>query len=104
MTVDKSLFKHVTQTRVQNFEVDWQGIVHNAIYLQYFDIGRIEYLKQLGVNISMDTIQEESKVVLVRNAIDYKTIAPFDDLLDIFTRVAFIRNSSFAMEGILGMR
>lgn len=99
--MDKSKFKHQTQIRVRNYEVDWQGIVHNANYLLYCEVGRIEYFKQVGLSIDLNTIRGESKVVLVRNEIDYKLSALFDDLLNIYTRVAFIKNTSFGMEGIL---
>ena len=86
---------------VRNYEVDWQGIVHNANYLHYFEIGRIEYLKTIGAKLDLNTIKSESKVVLVRNEIDYKAPAFFDELLNVYTRISFIKNSSFAMEGIL---
>lgn len=99
--MNKAKFKHVTQLRVRNYEVDWQGIVHNANYLHYFEVGRIEYLRQMGAKIDMNAIQGESKVVLVRNEIDYKAPASFDELLNVHTRMSFIKNSSFAMEGIL---
>jgi acyl-CoA thioester hydrolase len=99
--MDKSNFKHRTRLRVRNYEVDWQGIVHNAVYLQYFEVGRIEYLKNLNVALDAQAIQGQNKVVLVRNEIDYKVPAHFDDLLTVYTRVASIRNSSFVMEGML---
>ena len=99
--MNKEKFKHMMQIRVRNYEVDWQGILHNAHYLLYFEVGRIEYLKFLGVKIDLDSVKGESKVVLVRNEIDYKAPAHFDELLNIHTRVLFIKNSSFAMEGIM---
>jgi acyl-CoA thioester hydrolase len=101
MTKTESLFKHRIQVRVRNFEVDWQGIVHNAIYLQYFEIGRIEYLKSLGVRIDMAAVQKETRVVLVRNEIDYEAPARFDDVLNIHTRMRSIRTTSFCMEGMI---
>jgi acyl-CoA thioester hydrolase len=99
--MDKSKFKFSTQVRVRNYEVDWQGIVHNATYLLYFEVGRIEYLKHIGAKVDMQSIQGESKVVLVRNEIDYQSPAYFDEVLNVFIRMSYIRNSSFAMEGIL---
>jgi len=30
-------FRHKTAIRVRNIEVDRQGIVHNAVHLQYFE-------------------------------------------------------------------
>lgn len=89
------------QVRVRNYEVDWQGIVHNANYLLYCEVGRVEYLKQIGAKLDLNTIRGESKVVLVRNEIDYKAPAFFDELLNVYTRISFIKNTSFAIEGIL---
>ncbi|HLX11648.1 MAG TPA: thioesterase family protein [Bacteroidota bacterium] len=97
----KHLFKHITQLRVRNYEIDWQGIVHNANYLLFFEVGRIEYLKHIGLKLNLSSIQTDSRVVLVRNEIDYKNSAQFDDLLNIYTRVSYIKNTSFAFEGII---
>jgi acyl-CoA thioester hydrolase len=99
--LDKSRFKFKTQVRVRNYEIDWQGVVHNANYLLYFEVGRVAYLEHIGVKVDVNSIQHESKVVVVRNEIDYRSPARFDDLLDVYTRIAYIRNTSFAFEGIL---
>lgn len=101
MQLDIKRFKHKTQVNVRNYEIDWQGIVHNAVYLYYFEIGRIEYLKYLGVTIDLNSIQHDTKVVVARNEIDYRSPARFGDLIDVYTRISFIRNTSFAFEGIL---
>ncbi len=99
--MDRSKFKHITQVRVRNYEVDWQGIVHNANYLLYFEVGRIEYFKHLGIVIDINTIRKDFKVVLARNEIDYKLPAHFDDSLNIFTRISYIRNTSFGFEAFI---
>ncbi|HTP79872.1 MAG TPA: thioesterase family protein [Bacteroidota bacterium] len=89
------------QIRVRNYEVDWQGIVHNGNYLLYCEVGRVEYLKHIGAAVDLNSVNNESKVVLVRNEIDYRAPARFDELLNVYTRTAFIHDSSFMMEGIL---
>jgi acyl-CoA thioester hydrolase len=99
--MDRSTFKHKTSVRVRNYEVDWQGIVHNANYLLYCEVGRIEYLKDLGAKVDIKSINGNSKIVLVRNEIDYKSPAMFDQLLHVYTRTSFIRNTSFAMESLI---
>jgi acyl-CoA thioesterase FadM len=43
----------------------------------------------------------DAKVVLVRNEIDYESAAFFDEVLDVYTRLSFIKESSFAMEGVI---
>ena len=99
--MDPSQFKYKIPLRVRNYEVDWQGIVHNANYLLYFEIARVEYLKNLGVKVDINTIQHDSKVVLVRNEINYRSPARFDDELEVYSRISFIKNTSFAFEGLL---
>jgi acyl-CoA thioester hydrolase len=101
MTTKRSLFRHTTQIRVRNYEVDWQGIVHNANYLLYFEVGRIEYLKALGVPITMESIVGDSRVVVARNEINYRSSALFDHLLAVHTRISYINESSFAFEGLI---
>jgi acyl-CoA thioester hydrolase len=99
--MDKSQFKFHTQLRVRNYEVDWQGIVHNANYLHYFEVGRVEYLKHIGVKVDLNSIQHDSRVVLVRNEINYKSVVKFDELLNVYTRISRINNTSFIFEGLM---
>lgn len=99
MELSKFTFK--TQVSVRNYEIDWQGIVHNANYLLYFEVGRVAYLEHLGIQVDINTIQHESKIVVARNEIDYVSPAHFGETLDVHTRISFIRNTSFAFEGVL---
>ena len=98
---DRSSFRHSTRIRVRNYEIDWQGIVHNANYLLYFETGRIAYLEQIGIPVSIDTIRGESRIVVARNEINYRSPARFGEELDVRTRVAYIRDTSFAFEGLI---
>lgn len=99
--MDKRLFSHTTQLRVRNYELDWQGIVHNATYLLYFEVGRIDYLKRIGVHVDLNSIRGDSRIVLVKNEIEYRSSARFDDMLHVHSRVSYVKNSSFAFEGII---
>lgn len=94
-------FRHRTKLRVRNYEVDWQGIVHNSIYLQYFEVGRVEYLRRIRHLISFASVRGDSRVVLARNEVDYIHPARFDDLLEISTRIAMVGTSSFVFEGVI---
>jgi acyl-CoA thioester hydrolase len=99
--MDKTLFKHCTQISVRSYEIDWQGIVHNAVYLQYFEVGRIEYFNAIGAQIEFTGITGNSRIVLVRNEVDYKTPAHFREALNVYSRISSIKNSSFVVEGML---
>ena len=99
--MDLSKFQHKTQVRVRDYEIDWQGIVHNAVYSLYFEIGRVEYFKRLGIHLNQRTVQNDFRVVLVTNHLTYKSPAYFDDLLDVHTRISYVKNTSFGMEGLM---
>jgi acyl-CoA thioester hydrolase len=95
-------FKHKTQVRVRTFEIDSQGIVHNSNYLKYLEIGRVEYKRNLGYKILKNGVFDDGlKVVVVHNSMDYKGFAFVDELLNIYTRISWIKNSSFCFEQII---
>ena len=93
--MDKKVFHHRTQVNVRNYEIDWQGIVHNAIYLHYFEVGRIEYLNTIGAKVDINTINHESKVVLARNEIDYRAPARYGDTINVYSRISAIKKYKF---------
>lgn len=98
----KTDFIHMIPIRVRTFEVDSQGIVHNAVYLQYFEIGRVEYRRNFGYNINNKGIFNDGiKVVVVNNTINYRSPAYLDDILNVYTRIKWIKKSSFCFEHII---
>ncbi|MER3525409.1 MAG: hypothetical protein C4326_15550 [Ignavibacteria bacterium] len=99
--IDRKKFKHKAHVTVRNNEVDWQGVVHNAVYLHYFEVGRMGYFETIGFPIVIPPTDWEWRVVIGRNEIDYRSSARFNETLDVYTRIAWIRNSSFAMEGFI---
>lgn len=102
MDPDKTKYKHLFQLRVRNFQVDSQGIVHNAIYLEYCEIGRVEYVRNLGIQLLPTGIFDDGvKINVKRNEINYESPATVDDLLDIYTRISYIKNSSFCFEHLI---
>ena len=62
--MEKEKFKHAMHVRVRSSEIDWQGIVHNANYLIYFEDGRIAYLEQIGVHLDLNAVNHDFKVVV----------------------------------------
>jgi acyl-CoA thioester hydrolase len=99
--VDISKFKHTHTVSVRNYEIDWQGIVHNGNYLLYFEVARVDYFKQIGLNIDERTISGPVRIVIVRNELDYFNAATFGDHLKIYTRASSIKNSSFTCEAVM---
>lgn len=100
--VGSEKYNHKIQVRVRTYEVDSQGIVHNAVYLQYLEAARIEYRRNLGYRILPTGIFDDGlKVVVVNNTINYKGFGFLDELLNVYTRIEWIKNSSFCFDQII---
>ena len=57
---------------VRDYECDLQGVVNNAVYQNYLEHARHEYLKTLGIDFAALAAQGINLVV-TRVEIDYKT-------------------------------
>lgn len=78
----------VTETRivVRFCETDLMGIVHHANYLQYFEVGRVEWLKERGFSYEK-WMSAGLHLPVVEANVRYRKAARFDDELIIETRV-----------------
>lgn len=74
------------QVRVRYSETDQMGVVYHGSYVPYFEIGRVEWLRNRGISYKA---LEESGIALpiVSMHINYKKPARYDDLLCITTRL-----------------
>ncbi|MGE3919700.1 MAG: acyl-CoA thioesterase [Gammaproteobacteria bacterium] len=66
------------QSEVRDYEVDFQGIVNNAVYFQYFSQARAHFLKELGVNL-IECAKSGINIVLMKTEISYKKSLTFGD-------------------------
>lgn len=94
-------FHHRLHSRVRSYDVDRQSIVHNAVYLYWLEAARIEYFRDIGVPIDRQSFVTKHRFVVVRAEIDYHTPAQFDDPYTVFTRIPWVRNSSFGFEHVI---
>lgn len=77
---------HTIRLRVRYTEVDAMGYLHHSRHLQYFEMGRIELLRTLGVSYAQ--LEQQGVFFVVVNAeIRYKAPARYDEELDLTTRV-----------------
>ncbi|OGU11986.1 MAG: hypothetical protein A2X63_02505 [Ignavibacteria bacterium GWA2_35_8] len=101
--IEESLtkFKFKVSGRVKFHEVDSYSIVHNLQYFYWLEWARIEYLRQLLSRESGKISIYEFPVMSAHAEIDYFNTASFDDAYEVFTRISFIKNSSFGFENII---
>ncbi len=95
VTDRKPPFKYASFTRVGFSDTDAQGIVYYGRYLPYFDAARVEYHRHLDL---LEAGSGENEFVMRANTIEYLAPARFDDLIEVFIRVARIGRTSVAYE------
>lgn len=80
--------------RVYYEDTDTGGVVYYANYLKFFERGRTEWLRALGVD-QRELAAREQMMFVVRHAdIAYRQPARLDDRIDIRTTVADLRAST----------
>ena len=94
-------FHHLYKLKVRLYEVDILQIVNNAIYFNYFEQARIQYAMDAGLLPGDNIFSEESLYYMVHNEINYFKPSFFDDELNIYTRISYIKHSSFGFEHIV---
>ena len=94
---DRSLFKFQTEVRVRLSETDAVGIVFHGNYYTYMDVGRVDYLRNLGLMEKGRPIRGFDNVV-VHSACSFHSVARYDDPIVIHVRLAGIGRSSFRFE------
>ena len=76
-------------------DTDAQGVVYYGRYLPYFDHARTEYHRHLGLS---GPWIESRDFVMRASTVEYHAPARFDDLLEIFVRLARIGRTSATFE------
>ena len=82
-----------TEVRVRYAETDQMGIVYYANYLVWFEIGRVELLRSLGLAYSQLETEHECILPVVEATCRYRSPARYDDEILIETRPALLRGS-----------
>jgi len=78
--------QNVLTLRVRYPEVDAMGYLHHSRYLQYFEMGRVELLRDLGFRYA-DLEQRGVFFVVVKAEVRYRAPAKYDDELTLYTKV-----------------
>ena len=83
----------ITPARVRYAETDQMGVVYYANYLVWFEIGRVELLRSLGLAYSQMEIDHGLVLPVVEATCRYRAPAKYDDEILIETRPALVRGS-----------
>jgi acyl-CoA thioester hydrolase len=84
------------EIRIYYEDTDAGGVVYHANYLNYFERGRTEYLRQRGLSVRQ--LHEQGAIFpVVRVEMDFRAPAVHDDLIRIDTEVLEVGKSSFTL-------
>ena len=86
-----------TEVRVRLPETDAMGIVFHGNFFTYLEVGRVDYLRNLGLADGRRPIKDFDNVVVSAH-LDFKSPARLDDELTIDVRTRSIRESSFTFD------
>ncbi|MCX7930318.1 MAG: acyl-CoA thioesterase [Chlorobi bacterium] len=98
---ERPLYKHTVRTRVRTYDVDRQGIVHNAVYFYWLEAARVEYFRAIGLPIDKETFVTKHRFVVAHQEIDYFAAAQFDDEYEVATRIPLVRRSSLVFDQLV---
>jgi acyl-CoA thioester hydrolase len=82
-----------TRIRVRYKDTDCMKVVYYGNYLTYFEVGRVEYLRQAGM--AMSEVDRKIHMPVVEALVRYLRPARLDDLLDVRCWISERRRASF---------
>ena len=92
------MFTHTTQVRVRYGETDKMGFVYYGYYSLYYEIGRVEALRSLGLDYKSMEDQMNIFMPVVSLNVRYLRPAQYDDLLTLETSIVKWPNTSIQFD------
>jgi acyl-CoA thioester hydrolase len=93
-------FRFSTDLSVRFSETDAQGIVNNAVYLDWWEVARVAYLARFPGGYR-GLIESGVEATTVETHVRYRVPCRFDDRLRVHTRVSELRGARFSFEYVL---
>ena len=94
------MLKHISKIRVRYADTDKMQFVYNGKYLEYFEVGRTELLRSLGLPYSV-VENNGYQLPVIEASVKYRSPAHYDDLLEIETTVEQLPNPAFRIKYII---
>ncbi len=82
-----------TKFRVRYVETDQMGVVYHSNFVIWFEVGRVELLRQLGFRYRDMEEQDDCHIAVVDLKLRYKAPAHYDDEILVRTRLKNMRES-----------
>jgi acyl-CoA thioester hydrolase len=83
----------VARVRVRYAETDQMGVVYHSNYLIWFEVGRVELIRSMGLNYKRMEVEEGCGIAVVEVRVRYRAPARYDDELIVETRLLAARGA-----------
>jgi len=83
---------HDATVRVRYAETDQMGVVYHGNYFIWFEVGRVELIRALGIEYKRMEIEDDCHIVVTDAHCRYLQSARYDEVLRVRTRIAESRN------------
>ena len=90
-------FHAEARLRVRYAETDQMGVVYHANYLVWFEVGRVELIRSLG--LAYATLEKDFDCLIAVVGVDarFRSPARYDDEIAVRTRITALRGSVLKM-------
>jgi len=93
--------EHRLMVRVYYEDTDFTGVVYHANYLKFFERGRSDCLRLLGIHHhELQAHEEKLAFAVVHMDIRFLRPATIDDVVTVRTRMARLRGAQFFLEQV----
>ncbi|KQC11436.1 MAG: hypothetical protein APR62_01625 [Smithella sp. SDB] len=84
---------NITKVRVLYADTDAMGVVYHTNYIKWFELGRNELMRQLGVPYT-ELTNVGLNLPLIKVSCEYLKFATYDQLLTVETEFAYIKKAT----------
>jgi acyl-CoA thioester hydrolase len=83
---------HDVDVRVRYAETDQMGVVYHANYFLWFEVGRVELMRALGVEYKRMEIEDDCQIVVADAHCRFHHPARYDEVLRVRSRIVESKN------------
>ncbi len=92
-----------TLHRVKFFDTDVMGVVHHANYIRWFETGRVEFLRAIGIDLN-EMMNDGILFPIVEIGAKFHAPAKFDDELEILTTAEALTKAKMKFNYVIRKR
>ncbi len=104
VTRDLNAYRFHTEVRVRLSETDAVGIVFFGSFSTYMDVGRMDYLENLGLPSFEGTVRDLVPGAVVHASADFHSPAHYNDVLQVHVRAVRMGRASYTFHFLMSDR